>query len=409
LYNNVQDRSRDGIVESGEPRNPEFGLPHYPWSLLPRYPAVIEDESIFIKQADPDYDNLKSGSNATIVTDYGGAVHNVGSAIIVNSILWSNQSGIKRGPNVDAGLYGYVNPSSTRLKSEAKEGGTASEYPGDPKFDSSIGSPATYETVQVAAPNVIQGGSSIPYGSPSDRYYTLNGVISGDPVFLDPENPKGVDGRWFTENDGLRLDEGSSAIDEGNSSIDFVEPLADMIRDVVGFQRVQGAGLDIGPYEHAAHDSNGDHFKDELPNAWASARSEGLGWKSFDWFGLYFPVSPSPFSKPKPGWVLWEGYDESVLAGWMYHADYGWLYRGEDESTTSNIDNIWLWHSKLGWLWTNQYVFPYLYRSDSGDWIYFHPPNTTRWEGHTHDDSHASESPPVYYDFGQSEWLPLEN
>ncbi len=343
---------------------------------------------------------------ATIVTDYGGAVHNVGSATIVNSILWSNQSGPKRGANVDAGLYGIVNPPSTR-EIPGKES-VPSDYPGDPKFDDS-GYAETYETVQVTAPNVIQGGSSIPYGSPSDIYYTLNGVISGDPVFLDPENPKGVDGKWFTENDGLRLDEGSSAIDQGDPSIDGVEPLADMIRDVLGFRRVQGAKPDIGPYEHGAHDSNGDHLKDELPNAWASARSEGLGWKSFDWFGLYFPVSPSPFSKPKPGWVLWEGYDESVLAGWMYHADYGWLYRGEYETTTSNIDNIWLWHPKLGWLWTNQYVFPYLYRSDSDDWIFFHPPSTTLWEGHTHAGPHASEPPPVYYDFGLAEWLPLEN
>ena len=107
-------------------------------------------------------------------------------------------------------------------------------------------------------------------------------------------------------------------------------------------------------------------------------------------------------------WVNWLGYDPNAIEGWIYHADYGWLYR-----VSPNTDDIWFWHAKLGWLWTNQSVFPYLYlyRADPGDWdwIYFHPPSTAKWENHTHDNPHDPPPPQVYYDFVQAEWLPLEN
>jgi hypothetical protein len=303
---------------------------------------------------------------------------------ITNSIFWDNVtddstgSGLAREspppfPEV------IVNPMA--VKTTPGDPGVLSLYPGDPNYREPTKS--TIEDIfLVQAPNIIQDGFLY--------FPDLRHVIEDNPFFVDPDDPDGPDNIWFTEDDGLRLRSGSPGIDTGydnkEAGYDEYAPLPQELTDPRGLARIQGTSMDIGPFEDGTR----------LPSEWETSADHGLGWRSFEWFGYYFVAATE--------WLRWTGYDPNAIKGWIYHADYGWLYRA-----SPNIDDVWLWHPNLGWLWSNQSVFPYLYRADAGDWIYFHPPSTAKWEGHTHADPHDPPPPPVYYDFGTAEWLPLEN
>jgi PKD repeat protein len=96
------------------------------------------------------------------------------------------------------------------------------------------------------------------------------------------------------------------------------------------------------------------------------AQDIGNGWKSFDWFGEYFPVSDTD---------------------WLYHINLGWLYRAGE-----NIDSTWLWSENWGWGWTGKDAFPYFYLS-SDDWIYYF---------------NGTSDPIWYYDYGLSRWIEID-
>ena len=68
------------------------------------------------------------------------------------------------------------------------------------------------------------------------------------------------------------------------------------------------------------------------------------GWKQNSWFGLYKDYSN----------------------GWVYHNELGWLYLSAD---TTN--GIWAWSEERSWVWSSKEVYPFLYQSNVGDWIYF--------------------------------------
>ena len=83
----------------------------------------------------------------------------------------------------------------------------------------------------------------------------------------------------------------------------------------------------------------------EVPQAWWSAIEEGAaGWRQSPWFGAFLPYS----------------------TGWLCHADLGWLYAQPDGS-----DGLWLWKEGKGWLWTNPATYPYLFRHEGSNWLYF--------------------------------------
>ncbi len=67
------------------------------------------------------------------------------------------------------------------------------------------------------------------------------------------------------------------------------------------------------------------------------------GWKE-NWFGLFRVFSND----------------------WVYHSELGWIYAVHDEQ-----GGIWIWERGEGWIWTNEQVWPYLYKSDSANWLYF--------------------------------------
>lgn len=82
------------------------------------------------------------------------------------------------------------------------------------------------------------------------------GNLATNPRFININLPEGPDGKWFTDDDGLRLQGSSPAMDAGNSMA--ILGLAQ--KDIRGLDRVIGP-VEIGSYEHLA---DTDH--DGLPD-----------------------------------------------------------------------------------------------------------------------------------------------
>ncbi len=71
----------------------------------------------------------------------------------------------------------------------------------------------------------------------------------------------------------------------------------------------------------------------------------GQDWDRSDWFGNF---------RTYPGMQ------------WIFHAEFGWLYHGP-----TNQNGIWFWKEGEGWLWTKRDSWPYLWRNNSGSWLYY--------------------------------------
>jgi len=68
------------------------------------------------------------------------------------------------------------------------------------------------------------------------------------------------------------------------------------------------------------------------------------GWKTLDWLGTYRDTGHT----------------------WIYHTELGWLYPSPMEN-----GSLWLWSEKDGWQWTQQSLYPYLFRWRDSSWVYF--------------------------------------
>ena len=98
----------------------------------------------------------------------------------------------------------------------------------------------------------------------------------------------------------------------------------------------------------------------------ANALENREGWWSSSWFGTYY---------------------RSEESGWLLHLGLGWMYPAPAN------DGLWLWKESLNWLWTNEEVYPFLYSSDTGTWLYFYGDlNRKR----------------LLYDYGLRKWVTLD-
>ena len=88
--------------------------------------------------------------------------------------------------------------------------------------------------------------------------YSGTGNVDGSPLFVNLNDPDGPDDKWFTEDDGLRLKDGSPGIDAGhNASLpaDTYDLDNDGNKtelspfDLLGRTRLVGSVVDLGPYE----------------------------------------------------------------------------------------------------------------------------------------------------------------
>jgi hypothetical protein len=69
--------------------------------------------------------------------------------------------------------------------------------------------------------------------------------------------------------------------------------------------------------------------------------------------------------------------------GWFYHLHLGWLY-----ASPAVDDSLWVWSSEHRWLWTRKDVFPFVYRWEDANWLYFF----LRSDGAFHIFNYASDS-----------------
>jgi hypothetical protein len=67
------------------------------------------------------------------------------------------------------------------------------------------------------------------------------------------------------------------------------------------------------------------------------------------------------------GWIRnpWFGRYKDFNNGWIYHFVHGWLYLASD-----NFNGVWAWSESRGWVWSKKGVYPFLYQSNMGNWIY---------------------------------------
>ena len=164
--------------------------------------------------------NCTFNNNSAI--DSGGAIYSDSSGpyssspILTNCILWKNITGNTE----DHGFSDNVEGSSWKTEMIVK--GIAEQYPGDPNAK---------EEVYVKKCNILQGWNG------DERAINLN------PLFSDINDLDGPDDKWFTSDDGLRLQSQSPAIDAGYDS-NYSQNY-----DIAGYLRRQGNSTDIGAYE----------------------------------------------------------------------------------------------------------------------------------------------------------------
>ena len=78
----------------------------------------------------------------------------------------------------------------------------------------------------------------------------------------------------------------------------------------------------------------------------------------------------------------WLGSFRPYESGWIYHIQLGWAYAHPDGS-----GGLWLWMKDHHWTWTQQGVFPYLWKHQSASWHYLlgtrnGQPVFYEWTGH---------------------------
>ena len=103
---------------------------------------------------------------------------------------------------------------------------------------------------------------------------------------------------------------------------------------------------------------------------WAKADPvlDAQNWWSSPWFGEFYMTNDS---------------------GWIMHANLGWVFSmGHDDG-----NGVWLWQSNLGWLWTNEGVYPYVFKHTLMDWLFFHG---------------NSNNQILFYNYEKSNWLLIE-
>jgi hypothetical protein len=196
----------------------------------------------------------------------GGAIYASNSIMTVVGSVFSENSAKKMGGAIanDSTSPHLIN--CTFNGNMAEEGGAIHNREGsNTTIDNSIfwGNKATSNynqlddnwTTNISFSNIVEGLQN------DDRAKSL------DPKFVDPKNPLGPDGKWFTNDDGFILKTFSPAIDTGDVSsipndvfdLDNDKNLDEIVPfDILRQPRLVGGSVDLGAYEYNRefHESN---------------------------------------------------------------------------------------------------------------------------------------------------------
>jgi hypothetical protein len=203
---------------------------------------------------------------------------------------------------------------------------------------------------------VLLSGSLLYDGDAPD---TETGFLISDSLLLGDEEfePGPADGDG--EEHGYEHEVRVIAIDD-NDDGDFSFEFEPSLSGATYYYRVYAnneAGLSYGAprkfvsehFDDSSHDEEsddsgeGENVEDDDP--WAEATPLEGGWLDVPWFGALLTFNDND---------------------WVFHDGLGWLY-----TVTDGEGGVWLWQEERGWLWTKPGLWPYLYRHDHAEWIYF--------------------------------------
>ena len=254
------------------------------------------------------------------------------------------------------------------------------------------------------------GQSNNDGNSSSDSNSTTgetNPVVDGNTT-TDPTNPV-LEGNASTGETNPVVDGNST--NEGNATIpspvpDYFRPLVDTLPagEVNGTTaKLHGSVMDTGgltptefgfllssrpnPKENAsgvirlAAESNASAFSAVAAGLMAgktyyfrafAVNAEGIGYGFEESFETPAGLKRPTWIEAVPGTVKdwwtspWLGNFYLSANGWARHEKLGWVFPVQSPSA-----GLWLWKEGFGWLWTDESIYPFLYRNVSGGWLYF--------------------------------------
>lgn len=298
---------------------------------------------------------------------------------------------------------------------------------GDHKFYSSLYASTT------GAGNIFYSTGTLYNSDPTDQGIdseTLPSIYS-DYEFFNISSPNGSDGKWGTEDDGLRLEYSDSLRISGEKFYDNHDIDQDGIFSESAPFNLYGASASLTPilmygaYDLASVPVNftiispksgggsvsgtGTFTEGKEIQIQATAEEGYAFWKweiititsaeppieseSYE-ATLEITVSSDLYLNPvfvktdllsladhdlSSGWFKsdWFGIFWGFSDEWIYHSALGWLYVHPKDGSS-----YWMWSSEYGWLWVHKEHFPYLYQNSSsnpkyinGSWLFLNEEN----------------------------------
>jgi hypothetical protein len=189
-----------------------------------------------------------SGNSAT----KGGGMYNASSPSMVNTVFSGNYS-----TNFGGGMY---NISSSPSIVNTVFSGNSAPTGGGIRNSSSSTSTISNSVFYGNGSDIANSSSSGATGEHnfSENYSGTGFTALGADPFHDSSNPKGSDGEWFTDDDGLQPSSTSPLIDAGNTTklpldtadLDGDGDTSEAIPfDIIGRTRVLDTSVDVGAYE----------------------------------------------------------------------------------------------------------------------------------------------------------------
>ena len=189
-------------------------------------------------------------------TDGGGILNTASNPYITNSVIAKNTATAGGG-----GIYNHEGSAAdirncTIVQNTANmAGGAMYNYNSGPYLINAI----VWDNTSVSFPGIANNGSTVTgyssnlqggYGLPS---LPCSNCFSAEPQFINADFPEGIDGKWGSRDDGLRITACSPGIDKGtNGSTEGVD-MANQTReiDIPSISNtIPSISLDMGAYEY---------------------------------------------------------------------------------------------------------------------------------------------------------------
>ena len=253
------------------------------------------------------------------------------------------------------------------------------------------GLPIYYDIESVINGMITSNYFTVPTTSISGKSYLFLSKSQAE-EFLASKNPKPVqtilksfvETLGFSHNNGKFILTGRAmqSVDSASSTqlnVGFlISPNATLDPLVNSTQKIIGQANSDGNFSVSVTNSNGQ-------NQYFRAFAENEMGTSYGKILKITPIEETDPTKQNPsekalnflasesnelagGWLEneWFGSYKSFENGWIYHTSHGWLYLSADP-----VNGIWAWSPNRGWVWSTRELYPFLFQSNTNNWIYF--------------------------------------